>query len=171
METFSALLAICAGNSPVPGEFPAQRLVTRSFDVFFDLHPNKRFSKQSYGWWFETPSRSLWRHCNEYHMDTVALRWCGICRVKVYQKKLESHQIISQSYYSRLYEWKNNNGVSENISQSIQYVIKIVESKCTLIISYRYVTVKQTISFHITTHIPINSRCEADERYTTSEKI
>ena len=37
METFSALLAICAGNSPVPGEFPAQRPVTRSFDVFFDL--------------------------------------------------------------------------------------------------------------------------------------
>ena len=34
METFSALLAICAGNSPVPGEFPAQRPVTRSFDVF-----------------------------------------------------------------------------------------------------------------------------------------
>ena len=37
METFSALLAICAGNSPVPGEFLAQRPVTRSFDVFFDL--------------------------------------------------------------------------------------------------------------------------------------
>ena len=38
METFSALLAICAGNSPVvSGEFPAQRPVTRSFDVFFDL--------------------------------------------------------------------------------------------------------------------------------------
>ena len=35
METFSALLAICAGNSPVPGEFPTQRPVTRSFDVFF----------------------------------------------------------------------------------------------------------------------------------------
>ena len=35
METFSALLAICAGNSPVPGEFPAQRPVTRSFDFFF----------------------------------------------------------------------------------------------------------------------------------------
>ena len=41
METFSALLAICAGNSPVPGEFPAQRPVTRSFDVFFDLRLNK----------------------------------------------------------------------------------------------------------------------------------
>ena len=36
METFSALLAICAGNSPVPGEFPTQRPVTRSFVVFFD---------------------------------------------------------------------------------------------------------------------------------------
>ena len=42
METFSALLAICAANSPVSGEFPAQRPVTRSFDVFFDLLMNKR---------------------------------------------------------------------------------------------------------------------------------
>ena len=64
METFSALLAICAGNSPVPGEFPTQRPVTWSFDVFFDLRLNKRLSKQSWGWWFETLSRSLWRHCN-----------------------------------------------------------------------------------------------------------
>ena len=37
METFSALLAICAGNSPVTGEFRAQRPVTRSFDVSFDV--------------------------------------------------------------------------------------------------------------------------------------
>ena len=55
MEAFSALLAICAGNSPVPGEFPTQRPVTRSFDIFFDLRPNKRLSKQWWGWWFETP--------------------------------------------------------------------------------------------------------------------
>ena len=47
METFSALLAICAGNSLVPGEVPAQRPVTRCFDVFFDLRLNKRLSKQS----------------------------------------------------------------------------------------------------------------------------
>ena len=64
METFSALLAICAGNSPVHGEFPAQRSVTRSFDVFFDLCLNKWLSKQSWGWWFETLSCPLWRHCN-----------------------------------------------------------------------------------------------------------
>ena len=65
METFSALLAICAGNSPVPGEFPTQRPVTRSFDVFFDLRLNKRLSKQSWDWWFETLSRPLWRHRND----------------------------------------------------------------------------------------------------------
>ena len=66
METFSALLAFCAGNSPVTGEFPAQRPVMRRVDVFFDLNKrlNKRLSEQSWGWWFETPSRSLWRHRN-----------------------------------------------------------------------------------------------------------
>ena len=50
------------------GEFPAQRPVTRSFYfIFFYLYLNKRLSKQSWGWWFETSSRSLWRHCNECH--------------------------------------------------------------------------------------------------------
>ena len=52
------------GEFTGPGEFPAQRPVTRSFDVFFDLRLNKRLSKQSWGWWFETPSWSLWRHRN-----------------------------------------------------------------------------------------------------------
>ena len=66
METFSALLAICAGNSP--GEFPAQRTVTRSFDVFFDLRLNQRLSKQSWGWWFETLPSPLWRHCNDNYI-------------------------------------------------------------------------------------------------------
>ena len=52
------------GEFTGPGEFPAQRPVTRSFDVFFDLSLNKRLSKQSRGWWFETQSHPLWRHCN-----------------------------------------------------------------------------------------------------------
>ena len=59
MDTFSAVLSLCAGNSPVTGESPAQKPVTRSFDVFFDLCLNKRLSKQSWGWWFETSSRPL----------------------------------------------------------------------------------------------------------------
>ena len=64
METFSALLVLCVRNSPVTGEFPSQRPVTRSFDVFFDMRLNKRLGKQSTRRWFETPLRSLWRHCN-----------------------------------------------------------------------------------------------------------
>ena len=64
METFSALPAICVGNPSVIGEFTTQRPVMWSFDVFFDLRLNKRWSKLSEGWWFETPSRPLWRHCN-----------------------------------------------------------------------------------------------------------
>ena len=64
METFSALLAICVGISPVTGEFPSQRPMTRSFDVFFDLRLNKLCSKLSRRRWFESPLCSLWRHCN-----------------------------------------------------------------------------------------------------------
>ena len=52
------------GEYTGPGEFPAQRPVTRSFDVFFDLRLNKRLNKQTWGWWFETSSWSLWRHGN-----------------------------------------------------------------------------------------------------------
>ena len=63
METFSALLALCAGNSPVIGEFPSQRPITQSFDISFHLRLNKRLSKQPRRRWLETPSSSLWRHC------------------------------------------------------------------------------------------------------------
>ena len=54
-----------------PGEVPTQRTVTRSFDVFFDLHPNKRLSKQWWGWWFETQSCPLWRHRNDYILPAI----------------------------------------------------------------------------------------------------
>ena len=93
METFSALLAICAGNSPGTGEFLAQSPVTRSFDVFIDLCLNKRLSKQWWGWWFETPSRPLWRHPNidkEYYMTILPLTGtlCG----EVASQKISSHK-------------------------------------------------------------------------------
>ena len=61
------------GEFTGPGEFPTQRPVTRSFYVFFDLRLNKRLSKQSWGWWFETPSWSLWRHCNAM-LPSIPLR-------------------------------------------------------------------------------------------------
>ena len=52
------------GEFTGPGEFPTQRPVTRSFDVFFDRRLNKRSSKQPRGWWLETLSCSLWRQSN-----------------------------------------------------------------------------------------------------------
>ena len=65
------------GEFAVPGEFPPppppQRPVTRSFDVFFDLRLDKRLSKQSWGRWFDTPSRPLWRHCNDILVHTFEL--------------------------------------------------------------------------------------------------
>ena len=81
----SALLVLCVGNSPVTGEFPSQRPVTRIFDVLFGLHLNKRLSKQSRRRWFETPSDSLWRHCNDnttytcisYNMRSSCLLFCN----------------------------------------------------------------------------------------------
>ena len=78
METYSALLAFCVGNSPVIGEFSAQRPVTRSFDVFFDQHQNKWLSKQSWGWWFKTPSCPSWRHYNG-HTSHIASQ-CISCK-------------------------------------------------------------------------------------------
>ena len=85
METFSALLATCAGQSPV----------TRSFDVFFDLHPNKRLSKKWWGWWFETLSRPLWHHCNGVNWTVRASSWykdmyymmCGIGESVLHQSQ------------------------------------------------------------------------------------
>ena len=50
----------------VTGEFPEQRPVTQSFDVFFDLGPSQQLSKQLRRRLFETPLRSLWRHCTAY---------------------------------------------------------------------------------------------------------
>ena len=94
METFSALLALCAGNSPVPGEFPAQRPMTRSFDVFFDL----QLSKQSWGWWFEMPSCSLWFQCNGV-AEGLANIWdvCPVfCRLLWYFNTFRPEEICWQ---------------------------------------------------------------------------
>ena len=73
MKTFSALLFRCEEN-PVTGGFPSQRPVTRSFVVFFHLRLNKRLSKQSIRLWFETPWRSLLRHCNVFS-TSIQIIW------------------------------------------------------------------------------------------------
>ena len=82
----SAVLALCEGNSTVTGEFPSQRPVTRSVDIFSDLHLDKWLSKQSRPWWFETSSRTLWRHC--YGFDVT---WGRITRETTKHPSLVPH--------------------------------------------------------------------------------
>ena len=66
METFSTLLAgLLCGEFTGDRWIPHTKASDRSFDIFFDLRLNGRLSKQSRVWWFETPSRSLWSHCND----------------------------------------------------------------------------------------------------------
>ena len=102
METFSALLAICAGNSLVTGEFPAQRPVRRSFDVFVDLRLNKRMSRQRWGWWFETPLRPLWRHCDAlclFHLLTGLLLGPFMCPSICYSYNIKLVDIVNAASY------------------------------------------------------------------------
>ena len=101
MEIFSALLAICAGNSPVSGEFPAQRPVTRSFDVFFDLCLNKRLRKPSRGWWFETISCPLWRHCNENRIRCNVISGAAQSLNRTRRRYIFSQWLISCSAIAR----------------------------------------------------------------------
>ena len=110
LETFSALLALCVGNSPVTGEFPSQRPVTRSFDVFYDLRLNQQLSKQWGRLRFETPLRSLWRHCNEF----VRL-WCPPLWHWVYSwlkigltKQLSDHVLRNHQWCWAVVQHKRN---------------------------------------------------------------
>ena len=84
METLSSLLAICAGNSLVTGEFPSRRPVMRSFDVFFDLCLNEQLSKQSWDWWFEMPSHSLWCHCNDIPLAVACVTLASMLSARLW---------------------------------------------------------------------------------------
>ena len=67
------MLTHVSERDPGGDGFTSQRPVTQSFDVFFDLRLNKRLTKQSRRRWLETPSRSLWRHCDEFGVFNSAM--------------------------------------------------------------------------------------------------
>ena len=90
------------GEFTGPGEFPTQRPVTRSFVVFFDLRLNKRLSKQPRGWWFETPSCSLWRHRN-------VSRMCHFDEVFVFSS-LHCHH-FDNFRWSRRWKFRQNDDI------------------------------------------------------------
>ena len=71
--------------------FLRQAPVTRSFDVFFDLRANNGLSKQSWGWWFETPLRPLWRHCNGKN-DGLVIDACMYVTVSPWFKSCKNCQ-------------------------------------------------------------------------------
>ena len=108
METFSALLAICAGNSPVPGEFPAQRPVTRNFNVCIDLRLNKQLSKQH-------EADDLRRYRGNYDVTALEPKYSGrtrltpqscylMCRIKgsLFSVKTAFNCVSHLSYYREL---------------------------------------------------------------------
>ena len=97
MVTFSALLARCEGNPPDIGGFPSQRPVTRSFDIFSNVCLNKWLSKQF--WWFNTPWRSLWSHCN------VSSEICRISCVSL--NGLDKMTDILETKFVKAFSWKN----------------------------------------------------------------
>ena len=91
---FSVLLDLCVGISSITGEFPSQRQVTWSFDVFLGLRLNKRLSKQSWGWWFEMPSSSLWCHCNGHLSFLTGINFLVyLCLIKTKKDILLSSQV------------------------------------------------------------------------------
>ena len=92
------------GEFTGPGEFPTQRPVTRSFDIFFDLRLNKWLSKQPWGWWFETPSWSLWRHCNALVALMLAATNASY-KGKVIQYICSAYPITSYTYPSWSFQW------------------------------------------------------------------
>ena len=123
MKTFSALLAICAGNSPVPGEFPTQRPVTRSFDAYFDLRPNKRLSKQWWGWWFETQSGPFWRHCNNFDQwrqcDMHIAQWISA----ILQSQSSGPGIVTVADCLGPFHWYRLTLIPARISNDIHYEV------------------------------------------------
>ena len=128
--SFSALLAICAGNSPVPGEFPAQRPVTRSFDVFFDLRLNKRLSKQWWGWWFETPSCSLWRHHKHILLSAGTMTSNCVCVFSVYGEYC--HAILNIHWELDYYLAANGTHINHTIfliKKVMPYLIRKMNKK------------------------------------------
>ena len=105
MEAFSALLAICAGNSPVSGEFPAQRPVTRGFDAFFDLARINGWVNNRQAGDLRRHRAPLWRHRNDSEKMAgirVLRPFLNVLRPEQFCRR----QIVVAWYYStRQYHW------------------------------------------------------------------
>ena len=154
METFSALVALCAGNSPVTGEFPAQRPVTQSFDVFFDLYLYKRLRKQSWGWWFETPSRPFWRHCNWQTHDFSVLQKRSACGGVEYLRSLTLCGLNCM--------WKYEHGFAFSVAIYYNDVIMSAMASLVTCLTIVYSTVYLRRTSKKTSKLSVAGLCEAN---------
>ena len=104
-----------AGDSPVSGELPAQRPVTRSFDVSFDLGVNKRLSRQSC-WWFETLSLPLWRHCN---VPTSNDSSCVVTCIRMQKLRTDFNRV----------HCKNHNYNKDNFTRLKYFIMHMIKTE------------------------------------------
>ena len=105
METFSALLAIYTGNSPVPGDFHTQRPVTRSFDIFICVWIN--------GWVNNGEAGDLRRYRAHYDVTVMntgmmsVTRWGRVTHIYVSQLRhnfliMACHKYGTKSFFKSI---------------------------------------------------------------------
>ena len=165
MKTFSALLALCEGKPPV---FPSQSPVTWSFDVFFDLRLNKRLGKQSRRRWFETPSRSLWRHYRDETQQNTTQQsatgcklWWMICNLRHGIWSLETF-IDTLSILSAMCKFSQS-VIMERVNLYI-FICYVYTNKDQ---QFRHLGGLSTISLHHEIYSPVDIRCtNLDHEYT-----
>ena len=113
--------------------------MTRSFDVFFDLRLNKRLSKQPWGWWFETPAWSLWRHRNGVKQLFQPGHECHghvyIIYTSIILNDLTAHTDCMTVYWDiftgQHYIWLDSNPLC--VLQYCQYIPGNIDMVCTLL--------------------------------------
>ena len=130
---------LLCGEFTGPGEFPTQRPVTWSFDVFFDLRLGKRLSKQPRGWWFETSSWSLWRHCN-VHCDP--------------EITMLEFRLFTTYMYTELYLLQNASKLYSNINTFNAFFSKRPFLQC----------IQKTIIWWITFGAPLSRQTETKQQ-------
>ena len=140
MKYFPRHWPLC-GEFTGTGEYPAQRPVTRSFDVFCDLRLNKRLSKQPWGWWIETPPWSLWCHCNAHLTNSCKYRWTSyLFQINnIYKLFLLSRYAYLSPHLPEYYSWRRHT--------KIQYFPNTMR---TFVFCYVFLLVSLPISFRIT---------------------
>ena len=126
MASFSVLLALCVGNSPVTGKFPSQRPVTQGFEVFFDLCLNKQLRKQSWGRWFETPLHPLRRHSNVSRNHTQETSQSApILQVR---SLMHIYFFLHHCNDMQFYVMKNSILMHPNTNSTRKYIMSLMES-------------------------------------------